>query len=130
MRPETAAAVKNAFEGVVLQGTGKKASLEGYRVAGKTGTAQKAVSGHFSKTRYVASFAGFAPLPKPRVTILVQIDEPKQAIYGGDVSAPVFQRIAQQALFKLNVPQDKDLLLPAASPLSNIDSKSSRASSP
>lgn len=116
MRPETAAQVMEAFEGVVLRGTGRLAALEGYRAAGKTGTAQKAENGHFSSTKYVASFVGFAPLPRPRVTILVQIDEPQSAIYGGDVSAPVFQKIAQETLLQLHVPPDKNPVLPKHSP--------------
>ncbi len=109
MRPETAAEIRNAFEGVVLRGTGRLAALEGYRAAGKTGTAQKIVNGHYSNTKYTASFVGFAPLPNPRLTILVQMDDPKGVIYGGDVSAPVFQRIAQQALLLLRVPPDQSL---------------------
>ena len=110
MRPETAAVIGNAFEGVVLRGTGKRAALEGYRAAGKTGTAQKAERGRFSKSRYMASFIGFAPLPRPQVTILVQIDEPKGAIYGGEVAAPVFQKIAQETLLNLRIPPDRSLL--------------------
>jgi len=96
IRSETAAAIMLAFEGVVVSGTGKNASLEGYRAAGKTGTAQKAQKGGYSKGKYVASFIGFAPLPRPRITILVQIDEPKGKIYGGEVSAPVFRKIARK----------------------------------
>lgn len=116
MRPETAAEVCDAFEGVVLRGTGKSAALEGYRAAGKTGTAQKIVDGHYSNTKYVSSFIGFAPLPTPRVTILVQIDEPESAIYGGTVSAPIFQKIAQETMLQLKVPPDKTLLLPKFDP--------------
>jgi len=116
MRPETAAEVRDAFEGVVLRGTGKSAALEGYRAAGKTGTAQKIVNGHYSNTKYVSSFIGFAPLPDPRVTILVLIDEPKGAIYGGTVSAPIFQKIAQEALLQLKVPPDRTLPLPKFNP--------------
>jgi cell division protein FtsI (penicillin-binding protein 3) len=116
VRAETAAAIRNAFEGVVLRGTGRMAALEGYRAAGKTGTAQKIVNGRYSNTKYMASFIGFAPMPNPRLTILVQIDEPKGAIYGGDVSAPVFQKIAQQALLLLHVPPDKSLPLPKFNP--------------
>ena len=104
MSPRTAEAVSNAFEGVVLRGTGRRAALEGYRAAGKTGTAQKIVDGHYSSSKYVSSFIGFAPLPHPRFTILVQIDEPKGMHYGGDVSAPFFQKIAQEALLQLRVP--------------------------
>jgi len=107
MRPETAAAVRDAFEGVVLRGTGTQAALEGYRAAGKTGTAQVIVDHHYSSTRYVASFIGFAPLPTPKITILVKIDEPKGMIYGGPVSGPIFQRIAQQVLLRLGIPPDQ-----------------------
>jgi cell division protein FtsI (penicillin-binding protein 3) len=110
IRSETAAAIMLAFEGVIVSGTGKNASLKGYRAAGKTGTAQKAQKGGYSKGKYVASFIGFAPLPRPRVTILVQIDEPKGAIYGGEVSAPIFQKIAQETLLRLQVPPDRSLL--------------------
>jgi cell division protein FtsI (penicillin-binding protein 3) len=116
VRSETAAVIRNAFEGVVLRGTGRMAALEGYRAAGKTGTAQKIVNGRYSNTKYMTSFIGFAPMPNPRLTILVQIDEPKGAIYGGDVSAPVFQKIAQQALLLLHVPPDKSLPLPKFNP--------------
>jgi cell division protein FtsI (penicillin-binding protein 3) len=112
MRPETAAAVRDAFEGVVLRGTGQQAALDGYRAAGKTGTAQKIVDGRYSDTKYVASFIGFAPLPRPRITVLVQIDEPEGAIYGGEVSAPVFRRITQEALLKLHVPPDQAFPMP------------------
>jgi cell division protein FtsI (penicillin-binding protein 3) len=104
MSSETAAAMQNILEGVVLNGTGTRALLQGYRSAGKTGTAQKIENGRFSKTKYVASFVGFAPLPDPRITILVLIDEPKDAIYGGDVAAPVFRKIARETLLNLQVP--------------------------
>lgn len=117
MSPQTAEAVANAFEGVVLRGTGKRAALEGYRAAGKTGTAQKIIGGRYSKSKYVASFIGFAPMPKPRMTVLVQIDEPSGSYYGGDVSAPVFQKIMQEALLQLRVPPDPNLPLPRVQPL-------------
>ncbi len=117
MSPWTAEAVSNAFEGVVLRGTGRRAALEGYRAAGKTGTAQKIVDGRYSPNKYVASFIGFAPLPHPRLTILVQIDEPQGVHYGGDVCAPFFQKIAQGALLQLRVPPDPNLPLPKLKPL-------------
>jgi cell division protein FtsI (penicillin-binding protein 3) len=120
MSPQTAAAVSNAFEGVVLRGTGKRAALEGYRAAGKTGTAQKIVNGRYAPNKYVASFIGFAPLPMPRITILVQIDEPQGVHYGGDVCAPYFRKIAQESLFQLGVPPDKDLLSPKLKPTAAI----------
>lgn len=115
--PRTAAAVSEAFEGVVLRGTGKRAALEGYRAAGKTGTAQKIVNGQYSDSKYVSSFIGFAPLPNPKITVLVQIDEPKGSHYGGDVSAPFFQKIAQETLMQLKIPPDQSLPLPKITPL-------------
>jgi cell division protein FtsI (penicillin-binding protein 3) len=115
--PQTAETVSSAFEGVVLRGTGRKAALEGYRAAGKTGTAQKIVDGLYSPNKYVSSFIGFAPLPNPRLTIVVQIDEPRGSHYGGDVSAPFFQKIAQEALLRLGVPPDPSLPLPQFKPM-------------
>ncbi len=116
MSPRTAEAVANAFEGVVLRGTGKRAALEGYRAAGKTGTAQKIEGGRYSNNKYLASFIGFAPLPKPKITVLVQIDEPKIGHYGGDVSAPYFQKIAQETLMLLRVPPDQNIVPPQIAP--------------
>jgi cell division protein FtsI (penicillin-binding protein 3) len=112
----TAEAVSEAFEGVVLRGTGRRAALEGYRAAGKTGTAQKIVDGKYSDSKYVASFIGYAPLPRPRITVLVQIDEPKGGYYGGEVCAPYFQKVAQESLMQLRVPPDRSLPLPKFSP--------------
>jgi len=112
MSPRTAEAVTEAFEGVVLRGTGRHAALEGYRAAGKTGTAQKSVNGQYQKGSYLSSFIGFAPLPNPRVTILVQIDEPRDGYYGGDVCAPYFKNIAQEVLLQLRVPPDTNLTPP------------------
>ncbi len=116
MSPQTAEAVFNAFEGVVMHGTGRRAALEGYRAAGKTGTAQKIIDGRYSDSKFIASFIGFAPLPRPRLTILVQIDEPEGNHYGGDVCAPVFKKIAQETLMQLRVPPDENLPLPKFAP--------------
>lgn len=122
--PRTAEAVSNAFEGVVLRGTGKRAALEGYRAAGKTGTAQKIVNGRYSDSKYVSSFIGFAPLPQPKITVLVQIDEPTGSHYGGDVSAPFFQKIAQETLMQLHIPPDQSLPRPKILPLTtNADTE-------
>jgi cell division protein FtsI (penicillin-binding protein 3) len=116
MSPRTAEAVTKAFEGVVLRGTARRAALEGYRAAGKTGTAQKIVNGRYSNDKYVASFIGFAPLPQPRITVLVQLDEPSKGHYGGDVSAPIFQKIAQEVLMQMRIPPDQTLPLPKFNP--------------
>jgi cell division protein FtsI (penicillin-binding protein 3) len=82
--------------------------VEGYRVAGKTGTAQKVdpVTKGYSATKRTASFIGFVPADKPRLTILVMIDEPKTSPYGGVVAAPAFSAIALQSLCYLKVPPD------------------------
>ena len=116
MSPRTAEAITDAFEGVILRGTGKRAALEGYRAAGKTGTAQKSINGRYSKDKYVSSFIGFAPLPIPKVTILVQLDEPQNGHYGGDVCAPYFKNIAQDVLLYLQIPFDSNLPLPDYNP--------------
>src|SRR5437868_11051953 len=96
----TAAQMKQMMQGVVLHGTGKKAILEGYSSAGKTGTAQKVdpATGTYSRTKYIASFAGIAPVNNPAVTIAVILDSPVGGHHGGQVGGPVFQRIAQQVL--------------------------------
>jgi len=105
---KTARTLAQMLEGVVLRGTGKRAQLSGYTAAGKTGTAQQInpQTGRYSTTRYVASFAGFAPVKDPQVCILVSIDEPRGLYHGGDVAAPVFKRIAEMVLHYLNVPPD------------------------
>jgi cell division protein FtsI (penicillin-binding protein 3) len=87
-------------------GTGALARLEGYSVAGKTGTASKPEKGGYSESRYVASFVGVVPASAPRLVVLVSIDEPKGAIWGGVVAAPAFQEIARYALQYLEIPPD------------------------
>jgi len=104
---QTAAMMKQMFQDVVERGTGQPARVSRYTVGGKSGTAQKIdASGHYSHSHYIASFVGFAPVSHPAVTILVVIDSPVGAIYGGDVSGPVFKSIAEQTLAYLNVPPD------------------------
>lgn len=109
----TAAQMRTMMEGVVLNGTAKgKANLNGYSAGGKTGTAQKIdVRTHtYSKTKYVASFVGIAPVNNPAVTIAVVIDSPGLGShFGSSVSAPVFQELAQQILEYLGVPHDQPL---------------------
>jgi cell division protein FtsI/penicillin-binding protein 2 len=88
-------------------GTGVAAAIPGYTVAGKTGTAQKPdPRGGYSSTKYVASFVGFVPASKPELVILVSVDEPGRAIWGGTVAAPAFAAIAKFALQYLEVPPD------------------------
>ena len=108
----TAAEMRKMMEGVVLFGTGRPAQLNGYSAGGKTGTAQKIDprTHTYSKTKYVASFVGFAPVNDPAVTIAVVMDSPtKGSHFGTAVSAPVFHDLAQQILEYLGVPHDQDL---------------------
>ena len=108
IRPETAATLRRLMEGVVLNGTGKLARLEGWTAAGKTGSAQKIdpFTGRYSRTQLIASFTGFAPINNPAVTILVSLDSPVGEHEGGQVAAPVFKRMAEQVLPYLDVPRD------------------------
>lgn len=104
---ETAKHLKGILRGVVEEGTGKRAGLEDYQTAGKTGTSQKVeVSGRYSHSRFVASFAGFVPLDNPVISICIMIDEPHPAYFGGTVSAPVFKEIAEATLRYLEVEPD------------------------
>ena len=105
---ETAVALRGMLEGVTLNGTAKKAQLDGYSAAGKTGTAQKIdpKTKTYSSTKFVGSFVGFAPVSNPQVAIIVVIDEPAGAYHGGDVAAPVFREVAEQVLPSLNVMPD------------------------
>jgi cell division protein FtsI/penicillin-binding protein 2 len=109
--PLTAAQMRQIMQGVVLHGTGKKALLIGYTSAGKTGTAQKVdpATRAYSHTKYVATFAGFAPVNNPAVTIAVVLDSAVGLHQGGQVSAPVFNRITQQVLEYLHTPHDLEI---------------------
>jgi cell division protein FtsI (penicillin-binding protein 3) len=111
IRPETAATLRRLMEGVVLDGTGPLARLDGWTAAGKTGSAQKIdpATGRYSPTNFVASFTGFAPVSNPAVTILVSLDSPVGLHEGGSVAAPVFKRIAEHVLPYLEVPRDVPL---------------------
>jgi cell division protein FtsI (penicillin-binding protein 3) len=103
--------MREILQGVVLHGTGRKALLEGYSSAGKTGTAQKVdpATHAYSKTKYVASFAGFAPINDPKISVAVILDSAVGLHQGGQVSAPVFQRVTQQVLEYLHVPHDVEI---------------------
>lgn len=103
---QTAAVVSQALHGVVTGGTGKTARVEGYKVAGKTGSAQKAAAGGFAAGRFIASFVGFLPLTDPRAVILVVVDEPKGTHWGATVAAPVFQQVAREAMWRMKVAPD------------------------
>jgi cell division protein FtsI/penicillin-binding protein 2 len=105
LSPDNAHKVARMLEGVLeAGGTASSAAIEGYTLAGKTGTAQKAENGGYSKTDYVASFIGFAPSRSPRLLVSVMVDEPRGSIYGGEVAAPAFEKIASFALPYLKIP--------------------------
>jgi cell division protein FtsI (penicillin-binding protein 3) len=108
IRPETSATLRRLMEGVVLNGTGELARLDGWTAGGKTGSAQKIdpATGRYSATQFIASFSGFAPLNSPAITVLVSLDSPQGPHEGGQVAAPVFKRIAEQVLSYLDVPRD------------------------
>jgi len=104
IRPETAQTLKAMMEGVVTGGTGRSAAVAGYRIAGKTGTAQIPVAGGYSRSSYLPSFVGFAPVDRPRIVGVVAIAEPRGfEYYGGQVAAPVFGAVARQLLLYLGV---------------------------
>jgi cell division protein FtsI (penicillin-binding protein 3) len=110
MRPQTAAAVTTMLERVLEEGgTGTKAQVAGFRVAGKTGTAQKidVGTGHYSAHGRIASFVGFLPAEAPRAVVLALVDEPRTSTYGGIVAAPIFQVIAAAAMERLGVSADQ-----------------------
>jgi len=105
--PRIASQLMLMLKDVVAEGTGQYAAMPGYQVAGKTGTAQKPDShGGYATGRYVASFVGIVPASRPRLVILVMVDEPQGAIWGGVVAAPAFQQIARFDLQYLEVPPD------------------------
>ncbi|MCU1348788.1 MAG: penicillin-binding protein [Acidobacteria bacterium] len=101
---KTAAVLNEILKAVVARGTGQPAALAEHIVAGKTGTAQKAGRGGYSADRFVASFVGYVPADRPKLVILVAVDEPRGAQYGGTVAAPVFKEIAEASLRYLGVP--------------------------
>lgn len=108
MSAQTAQQLRVMMElAVSTKGTGSKASVPGYRVAGKTGTARKLVNGRYVSDRYLALFAGLAPATRPRLAMVVVVDEPKGGVYyGGQVAAPVFGKVMAGALRLLNITPD------------------------
>lgn len=123
----TARQVTELLQGVVSRGTGKEAAVDGYVVAGKTGTAQKfdASLGRYASQKVTASFIGYLPADQPRVAILVSIDEPQgTAAWGGTAAAPVFSAIAQQAMRYLRVPPHGNQTLTFDGSLAKFDPSS------
>ncbi len=105
LKRRTAEQVSHMLEGVLAAGgTAEEAQVAGYTLAGKTGTAEKAIKGGYSKTDFIASFIGYAPAKDPRLLVAVMVDTPRGDIYGGTVAAPAFERIMEFALPYLKIP--------------------------
>ena len=109
MSEEVSSKMRQILRGVIDNGTGKSAKIEGYSVAGKTGTAQKAdrKTGKYSTKYYLASFCGFVPATNPQVVILVMIDEPDGDYYAASVATPIFAKVAERIMTYLNVEKDE-----------------------
>lgn len=103
---KTSKQVLEILENVCVNGTGKRAQVQGFRVGGKTGTAQLVENGVYSADKFIASFLGVAPVDDPRVVVLVKIEKPSVQ-WGGTVAAPVFSRVTEKALWKLGVPSSQ-----------------------
>jgi cell division protein FtsI (penicillin-binding protein 3) len=114
--PATARTLTTIMEGVVTSGTGTKAAIPGFRVAGKTGTAQKVDprTGTYSSGLSIGSFVGFVPADAPRLAIIVVIDEPQGEAWGGVVAAPVFRRVGEQVMTYMGVPRDDQVKIAMA----------------
>lgn len=115
---DTARTLTHIMEGVVTSGTGGKAAIPGYQVAGKTGTAQKIDprTGAYSSTLLVGSFVGFVPAEDPQLAMIVAIDEPHGEGWGGVVAAPVFRRVGEQVLNYLGIPAEEPVRVALADP--------------
>ncbi|RCW46533.1 stage V sporulation protein D [Paenibacillus prosopidis] len=102
---ETSKEVREALESVVAKGTGRNAFIDGYRVGGKTGTAQKVINGRYSPNEHIVSFIGFAPADDPQIIIYVAVDNPQGIQFGGVVAAPIVRNMMEDSLSILGIPQ-------------------------
>lgn len=103
----TAATMRDILSGVVSDGTGQLAKVEGYDVGGKTGTSQKIENGIYSHSKFIGSFVGFAPVKDPKIVVVVMLDQPHPLYYGGVVAAPVFSRVVKDTLRYLEIRPEK-----------------------
>jgi stage V sporulation protein D (sporulation-specific penicillin-binding protein) len=108
--PETSKQVRETLESVVANGTGRNAFIDGYRVGGKTGTAQKVINGRYSADEHIVSFIGFAPADDPKVVIYAAVDDPQGLQFGGLIAAPLVKNIMADTLRYMKVPQRKEQL--------------------
>lgn len=122
--PEVARQMREMMEKVVSEGGGKTAAIKGYRIAGKTGTAEKiAEGGGYAAGQYIASFVGFVPADKPRYAMLVMLDTPQGAFYGSQVSAPIFRDTLQQILVAKGIQPSSSVGLPSFEEMNAVGSK-------
>lgn len=105
---KTSEQVRESLEKVVALGTGRNAFVDGYRVGGKTGTAQKVVGGHYSASEHIVSFVGFAPADNPKIVVYIAVDNPKGIQFGGLIAAPIVKNIMSDTLRYLKVEPSKD----------------------
>ncbi len=114
--PETARTLTTILEGVVTNGTGTKAAIPGFRVAGKTGTAQKIDprTGTYSNSQFIVSFLGYVPADAPRLAMIAVVDEPQGEAWGGTIAAPLFRRVGEQVLNYLGVSRDDQVKIAMA----------------
>jgi stage V sporulation protein D (sporulation-specific penicillin-binding protein) len=113
IRPEISAAVRAALESVVARGSGRKAFVDGYRVGGKTGTAQKVgPNGTYLKNNHIVSFIGFAPADDPKIVVYLAVDNPKGIQFGGVVAAPIVGNIIGDSMRYMKVPKRKNQIPP------------------
>ncbi|EST52811.1 stage V sporulation protein D [Brevibacillus panacihumi W25] len=108
IKPEVSEQVRYALESVVARGTGGRAYIEGYRVGGKTGTAQKVRNGRYVDGEYIVSFIGFAPADDPQIVVYFAVDNPKALAFGGLIAAPSVKNIIESSLQHMKVPPRKD----------------------
>ncbi|MBI3091137.1 MAG: penicillin-binding protein 2 [Candidatus Tectomicrobia bacterium] len=130
LSPEASAQMRQVLEGAVTEGTGTAAAVPGYRIAGKTGTAQKAdpALGTYAPGKYVASFVGFAPAESPRIVVLALLDEPRGTHYGGKIAAPVFRRLVEATLYYLRVPSSLSRRATVPEPVARRERRDGRGS--
>jgi stage V sporulation protein D (sporulation-specific penicillin-binding protein) len=114
----TSDAVRSALESVVARGSGRKAFVDGYRVGGKTGTAQKVgPNGTYLKNNHIVSFIGFAPADDPKIVVYLAVDNPKGIQFGGVVAAPIVGNIIGDSLRYMKIPKRKNQIQPEENPL-------------
>lgn len=125
---QVASQMRSMMEKVVSEGGGKTAAIKGYRIAGKTGTAEKlAEGGGYAAGQYIASFVGFVPAEKPRYAMLVMLDTPQGAFYGSQVSAPIFRDTLQQILVAKGIQPESSQGLPSFEEMNAVGSKEEKA---